>query len=217
MKRSITIGAYGWRHPHWWKNFYPDDLPATAEDDWRLAYYSNEFETVLVPADYWQQVVDCERWLDDVNDEFQFFVECHGGLFEQVSMAEITKQLKILRPQLSALVILQSKQKIPQPFLDQLCDLAQSLMIDVFADTAIDSDLQIKNIWQQEQPHRTELALIEDDLTDLRSARTIIDAFVSQSTHSEQENKSASVIVNHPKLRAMDLSRFRAALEIMGH
>ena len=125
MKQNINIGAYGWRHSHWLNDFYPDDMPVAGEEDWRLAYYSNEFNTVLVPADYWQsqseqaQAVDCECWLDDVNDEFQFFVECHGGMFEHVSSDEMIKQLEILQPQLSALVFLEGKQPMPESLQNQ--------------------------------------------------------------------------------------------------
>ena len=77
MRQSINLGAYGWRQPHWDNGFYPEDLPVDGPDDWRLTYYSNEFNTVLVPADYWQtsEKADCGIWLDAVHDEFQFFVE----------------------------------------------------------------------------------------------------------------------------------------------
>ena len=52
LKQMMNLGAYGWRHKHWSNTFYPEDLPVDADDDWRLAYYSNEFNAVLVPADY---------------------------------------------------------------------------------------------------------------------------------------------------------------------
>ncbi|VAW50835.1 hypothetical protein MNBD_GAMMA06-453, partial [hydrothermal vent metagenome] len=60
VKQKIIPGAYGWRQKHWSNSFYPEDLPA--EDDWRLTYYSNEFDVVLVPADYWQagKINTCE-------------------------------------------------------------------------------------------------------------------------------------------------------------
>ena len=41
---GLRLGARGWRHAHWENDFYPDDLPP----DWQLAYYANEFSTVLV-------------------------------------------------------------------------------------------------------------------------------------------------------------------------
>jgi len=52
LKQTINLGAYGWRHGRWSGTFYPDDLPMADDEDWRLAYYSNEFNAVMVPADY---------------------------------------------------------------------------------------------------------------------------------------------------------------------
>ena len=111
MKKSINPGAYGWRHKHWLKSFYPEDLPANESEDWRLSYYSNEFNSVMVPFDYWQGVgtVDCKGWLDDVNDDFQFFVECHESMFEHLSDVKLARHLKILQPQLSGLVFFTGK------------------------------------------------------------------------------------------------------------
>ena len=112
MKQNINLGAYGWRQSHWLNTYYPEDLPVDGDDDWRLTYFSNEFNAVLVPADYWQtgKNIDCESWLDAVHEGFQFFVECHVDMLDFISMAELSAELKKLRPQLSALVFLDEKQ-----------------------------------------------------------------------------------------------------------
>jgi len=70
---NLSIGAWGWKHPEWEKDvFYPDDLPA----DWQLSYYSNEFDLVAVPASYWStEGYGDEEWLDDVDDDFVFYIE----------------------------------------------------------------------------------------------------------------------------------------------
>ena len=83
MKQTINLGAFGWLHPHWINSYYPEDLP----EDWRLGYYSNEFNTVLVPAVYWQDMrADvCEGWMDDVHQDFRFFVECNIRMFDDIS------------------------------------------------------------------------------------------------------------------------------------
>lgn len=68
---DINVGAWGWKHVSWEQDvFYPDDLPA----DWRLAYYSNEFDLVVIPASYWDETEE-ENWLDDVEDDFVFFID----------------------------------------------------------------------------------------------------------------------------------------------
>lgn len=70
---NLSVGAWGWKHPEWEKDvFYPDDLPV----DWQLSYYSNEFDVVVVPATYWGvEGYDEEDWLDDVEDDFGFYIE----------------------------------------------------------------------------------------------------------------------------------------------
>lgn len=80
---DIRVMARGWDHEDWVaQGFYPDDLP----EDWRLPYYANEFRAVLVPAALWR-VADAETvqaWLDDVPEEFQFFLE----------LADVSKDIK---------------------------------------------------------------------------------------------------------------------------
>ena len=70
---ELLIGARGWEHAAWQGSFYPDDLP----EDWRLSYYANEFQTVLVPESDWinAEVDVIEQWLDDTNENFVFYFE----------------------------------------------------------------------------------------------------------------------------------------------
>ena len=74
---DILIGATGWNHSGWIGSYYPPDLPP----DWRLPYYSNELNTVLVPEKDWsdKQKINLKQWVDDTHDEFIFFFEL--GLF----------------------------------------------------------------------------------------------------------------------------------------
>ncbi len=217
LKQDINLGAYGWHHQHWLNTFYPEDLP----EGWQLAYYSNEFNTVVVPADYWQtgEVLDCEDWLDNVHDGFQFIVECHADMFNHISLPELTGYLKVLQPQLSALVFLEDKQQMPESVKKQFNTLIDSLEVAVFG-SGSQLNLQAKNIWRpgrsQEKSLSTSFSLIENDLSDLRAARTMVEDFVNQLENDEQQTTEASIIVNHPKLQASDLSKFRSLLEIMG-
>jgi len=219
LKQTINLGAYGWRHRQWLKSFYPEDLPVEADADWRLAYYSNEFNTVLVPADYWQagQINNCEDWLHSVQSDFQFFVECHHSMFDSISLSELTSALKRLTPQLSALVVLDEEQSMPdvikKQFIEQVVELADSLELEVFGG--------VQKIWRPDrlsndmQPSR--FAFIEDDLTDLRSVRATVEQFAAQINDNEMGESEAIIIVNHAQLQAGNLSKFRAVLDIMGY
>ncbi len=218
MKQYIETGAYGWRHAHWLNTFYPEDLPLDEHEDWQLTYFSNEFNAVLVPAAYWQtsEKVDCESWLDAVHEDFQFFVECHVNMLDFMSMAELSTNLKKLQPQLSALVFLDEKQQMSASVKKQFYSLADSLVLDTFGldvVAGLTAEFSQQCIWREGSSCSSGFAFIENDLSDLRSARKIVEDFVLQS----EENEAAIIIVDHPQLQASDLSRFRSMLEIMGY
>ena len=67
------VGAFGWNHESWCGTYYPPDLPP----EWRLAYYANDFNGVLVPAAQWQTVsaADGHAWAEDVQISFRFLFE----------------------------------------------------------------------------------------------------------------------------------------------
>ena len=46
----LLVGTLGWAHDHWGGIYYPEELP----EEWRLAYYCNDFRSTLVPADHWR-------------------------------------------------------------------------------------------------------------------------------------------------------------------
>lgn len=220
MKQRINLGAYGWLHPHWLNTFYPEDLP----EDWRLGYYSNEFNTVLVPASYWQglHVDECEGWLDDVPPEFQFFIECHGRMLDRVSLAGFTETLKVLKPQLSGLVFLEGPQS-SDTIKDQLSSLTEELGLDVFDVGSVHGR---QRIWQPgcgltdvtlEVSPYARYAFIEDDLTDLRASRARVEPFTMHLNDDDAASIEATMIVSHPRLQVSDLTKFRSVLEIMGH
>jgi hypothetical protein len=69
---SLTLGGYGWTPSDWLKAFYPDDLPL----DWQVSYYANEFNSVVLPAGGWGQVLLQARfWSEEVNKGFCFYPE----------------------------------------------------------------------------------------------------------------------------------------------
>jgi len=212
LKQTINLGAYGWRHTLWEGVFYPDDLPVDNDEDWRLSYYSNEFNAVLVPAAYWQaEQADCVDWLDSVHENFQFFVECHASMLDVVSLADLADALKELNPQLSALVLLNAKVLMSEAVKKPFVELADSLglaLIDATSDSA-------------------RFIFIENELLDLRSARTMVEQSIIRKNAIGMDtdrmkgagiNKvDTTVIVKHPQLQAANLRRFRTVLDIMGY
>ncbi len=223
MLHTIQLGAYGWRHKHWSNTFYPDNLPTggteDAGEDWRLTYYSNEFDTVLVPADYWQagQEKDSENWLASVHSEFRFFVECRPEMFEMVSLAEFTVALEGLLPQLSALVFPRQELPFPDDTEQQLLQLAESLQVDIIGDVSASVARPTQKIWQADEDVGARFAFIEDDLKNLRSSKEMVERFAAQVAGQDSERVVSTIVINHAQLQVADLGKFRAVLDIMGY
>lgn len=98
----VLIGACGWQHNDWTGEFYPDDLP----EEWRLGYYGNEYQAVLVPAAYWADGPDSfHQWLEESDDSLKMVCELppQGATIEQFAQAR--EGLKILKERVLAVLI----------------------------------------------------------------------------------------------------------------
>jgi hypothetical protein len=68
MGYSISVGVFDWARFARADMFYPDDIP----EEWKLAYYSNEFETACVNvADLPEQRELWEEWVEDLPASFE--------------------------------------------------------------------------------------------------------------------------------------------------
>lgn len=86
MSGSIRVGAVDWRRPAWDGAFYPADLP----EDWRLGFYSSQFNCVYLPAAAWQGAGAAElaRWRDDAHSRFVFLLEAVPGQAVPAELAD---------------------------------------------------------------------------------------------------------------------------------
>ena len=77
VRHDLLLGARDWEHPSWGVDFYPEDLPA----DWRLSYYANEFQAVMVPTARWMgsSPEDLRQWQEEVPQGFRFYFEVDDG------------------------------------------------------------------------------------------------------------------------------------------
>lgn len=90
------VGTIGWDHDNWAGNFYPDDLP----DDWRFAYYSNDYRAVLVPADHFEAAGKeaVSEWLEDCDEAFGFVVEIPQFCLDNASADSLQAFLDDISP-----------------------------------------------------------------------------------------------------------------------
>lgn len=108
----VLIGAHGWNHPGWEEDFYPDDLP----EDWRLAYYGNEFQIVVVPASYWQAGTQTVTgWLDETDDSPRFICEWSAEIDNQDKAEQVLQCIALLNERVDGVVF--SVQDMPDELL----------------------------------------------------------------------------------------------------
>ncbi|MGM0593137.1 MAG: hypothetical protein ACQETD_01260 [Pseudomonadota bacterium] len=69
---KLSVAAWGWRDAGW-EGFYPEDLPA----EWRLDYYANQYEAMVLPCAEWQREGDetLREWLEEAPEGFRFYWE----------------------------------------------------------------------------------------------------------------------------------------------
>jgi len=99
----LEIGSFGWNHPAWIAGFYPADLPV----EWRLAYYANEFGTVLVPGELLvsEATSGLRTWCGEVSGRFGFFVELKPFSVKDLEGQRILTGLDALGASLRGLVL----------------------------------------------------------------------------------------------------------------
>ena len=157
MSESLRVGSYGWRHDHWRPNFYDDDLP----EDWRLTFYANEFNTVLVPASYLDESRDIEQWCEDVNEGFQFYCEWPEHMDSTDALVE---ELSSMGEKLGGILLNSNIQlKIDCP---------------VYSWQANDD---LTGIWQPHHRLQSDLAVLAIKQHDLRQQRQWLEEFEQDS------------------------------------
>jgi hypothetical protein len=103
-----------------------------------------------------------------------------------------------------------------EPFVE----LAESLGVELLgALPGAGQRVATEKIWRPEtQVTGACFALIEDDLSDLRAARLMVEQFVAQLDGVAKDGiDELTIIIDHPQLQAANLSKFRSMLEIMGY
>jgi len=92
------VAPRGWTDLVDAETFYPEDLPS----DWRLTYYANAFDGVLLPPGLWlcAGAEQLGQWRADVHDGFHFYLEQPAGPDPSAAAA---RAVELLRP--AALVV----------------------------------------------------------------------------------------------------------------
>lgn len=195
----------------------------------------------MVPSAYWtdSSTVDCEQWFDDVHDDFRFYVQCSGAMFDALPVAEVFDQLKLLQPQLAALVFDGDERELHPDSKAQMIFLAESLDVELVGINLFSGG---KALWLPDDGQYddsqtvatppaqqfSKIACIKNEFTDLREVRAVLEKFILQTgldqpqhgVEAAQYSNStghACIIVDHPRLHAENISRACSLLQLMGY
>ena len=70
--QRLLLGTREWQRPDWVDRYYPPDMPP----EWRLAYYANDADCVLLPEATWADPApDLDEQLDEAPENLLFFLE----------------------------------------------------------------------------------------------------------------------------------------------
>jgi hypothetical protein len=68
MTYSVSVGAFDWASFPKHQGYYPDDIP----EDWKLAFYSNEFNTACLSLSALASQAELlSEWVADLPEEFE--------------------------------------------------------------------------------------------------------------------------------------------------
>lgn len=143
--QHLDLGTCGLEPADWSTSYYPDDLP----EEWKLAYYANEFLHLFIPAVQWQgHEIEWLEQLAEVEDEqFCFYVEFTG---QQLSAANWDKLAQQLR-EINCAAMVRDEQ------------LAQALHgIVSRVDLLRDNEILLQPLWQAADDDR-QLALLHSE------------------------------------------------------
>ena len=73
----VRIGTVGWDFPAWSQAYYPEDIP----EDWKLAFYANEFTAVALPENTWKgkDLGFLEESMKDLDEDFGVYCLVQSG------------------------------------------------------------------------------------------------------------------------------------------
>lgn len=65
-ERNCIIGGVGWLHENWVGAYYPEDMP----EEWRLSFYVNDFNGVLLNDSDIESLFSNDTWQQDIETDF---------------------------------------------------------------------------------------------------------------------------------------------------
>ena len=115
--RRLELAACGWLPADWSCMFYPEDLP----EEWRVSYYANEFDCVLLSANDWNvPKAQASFWKSEIATDFRFYLEITPQLLQSAGWSQVRGAVEeYLASQLKGLLLPEAAMSaVPQGWHD---------------------------------------------------------------------------------------------------
>ena len=183
MNQSIKLGVYHWQLFAGTDSFYPDDLP----EDWRLSYFSNEFESACIDAGWiLENPVLWGDMIEDLDDRFTLAIGLESA-HQWNRLHDVTE----LPAQVDMLLLEKDEKGLGSGF-------------ELFHQG---------NCWSPEHPVISRLALLPSDAS-LKQYRLWIEQWIESNHDSEQ---ALLLWLDGAKTPYRQLGELRSLIELMGY
>ncbi len=221
LHNELICGTQGWEDPAWNADYFPEECP----EEWRLAYYSNDFRGVWLSASFWNQTeVMLDQLLEEAEEEDDFWLVVTLPADWISRPSELLKTLVPIASQVACLVA-PIANELEKPVLEEAATrlgARHPLAFDLshsHPDYGYISQLTKQHSWslvwhsENAQPNQSGQFLpIVTAETDLRQMRTIFEKVANWMS----ESRNAGLFFR-PVKQAPNLARqARELSELMG-
>lgn len=99
-KARVIASTIGFEQPHWNAQYYPEECP----EDWRFAYFMNDFRAVYLPADTWHdRPKQVQQIAEELDVSFDLVLEWPAARIN--SSKTVLAQLLPLKGSIASLVL----------------------------------------------------------------------------------------------------------------
>lgn len=115
FRAQCVCSTVGFENPVWNAQYFPEECP----EDWRLAYFMNDFRAVYLPCSAWFEATDqLEVIIDEMDERFELIIEW-PELESAGSIAATLSRLVPLKSNISCVVV--NVGDLPGHLLDDTC------------------------------------------------------------------------------------------------
>jgi hypothetical protein len=114
-RAQCICSTVGFENPIWNAQYFPEECP----EDWRLAYFMNDFRAVYLPCSAWFEATgQLEAIIDEMDERFELIIEWPKP-DSTGSIAAMLSRLVPLKPNISCVVV--NVDDLPSHLLDNTC------------------------------------------------------------------------------------------------